>query len=958
MPIEPVAQARRRCVLVLGMHRSGTSALTRIVSLLGAALPRRLLKPAPDNPQGFWEGERFMLLHDEVLTAAGLRWQDPWNLPHGFFDRPEAACFAERLAGLIDDEIGEAPLFVVKDPRMCRLVPLWRRALEFAACDPAVILAVRNPFDVVRSVAARDGLPEETARLLWLRHVLEAEAETRELPRAIVRHEDLVQDWRATMAQAGHELGLEWPDPPARCGGAVDAFLAAPERPPASPPEAVPSPSLLANWLLPVHGALVRRTVDRPLFDRVRQEIERADMLYGPAARSGANWSQPEIWQLRDGIDRARAEIGSLRRRVLHARLELGSITRELRAIGGERDRLGQEIETLRGSLAWRVAGLVRKPLRMLGRDPLASLPELLHGAKARAAAQASGAAGVADLVRQIAASGLFNAEFYRARHPELGEGADPLRHFVEVGAALDYDPSPWFDVAFYRRHNPRLAASGANPVVDYVEHGAWEGPDPHPRFDNARYLGEHPDLATRYTTPLAHFLTYEAPAWLEATVATAPPLPLPIDRSFAPLDPGDGWVWDRMLRSGALVPMATSRFGEAGETWGTRGRAKILFASHELSRTGAPLILLRLVEAMAREFDAELYVVTDRGGALLGDFAEHAHVLLGDVFLPFAGGNGMFSPRRLIEKLALPAPVLAICNTANTQHWGREFRAAGIPVINLVHEAASGYAPGFYRGLFAAADRVVFPSRYVSTLARRRIGELADQARVIGQGLLQPALLDGDREAAARTIRAELGLPAGCRIVLTCGSVDLRKGADLFLDVALAVLRGGIQDVHFVSVGEGETARPTLGWWLRYDEDTAGFGDRIHFLGGRGDTAPWFLGSDLFLLTSREDPFPCVVHEAMAAGLPLIGFENGSGAAEALGGTGVFVPYLDTAAMARATAELLADPPRRAGLAAAARARVRHDYDFADYVRALVALARELGVELPAARHGGSDRP
>ncbi|HLY57881.1 MAG TPA: glycosyltransferase [Stellaceae bacterium] len=926
-PLPNAPRPPRRGVLILGMHRSGTSALTRVVNLLGARLPAHLLAPGPDNPQGFWEGERFMRLHDEMLAAAGLRWHDPWNLPPGFFDSAAAQDFVARLRDLIAAEFGGASLFAIKDPRLCRLVPLWRRALE--GLDTAAVIALRDPFEVANSLHRREQVPHETALLLWLRHLIEAEHATRDLPRAVVTYEALLADWREVADQIGDRLSVVWPDRSAESEAAIDAFLDAAARHHAAPKSAIPAGlTIKSEWVGPVYEALKRDPVDRDSLDRIGREIERADALFGEGARLGASWSLPDIRQLGAGLLRARAEIGRLRRRSLLLGAGTARAEAELRDLARrEADRHA----SLVNSTSWRITAPLRR----------------LSGFLSRRRQTGEADADPAELKRRdemgrIAGSGLWQPEYYLEQHPEAA--ADPLRHFLETGALLNHRPNPWFDTEFYRRGNARLAASGANPVIDYVEHGAWEGPDPHPEFDNAAYLKAHAYLASRYMTPLAHFLVYGAPSW-PAVSDDAPPPPLPENRSLAPLDPGDGWMWDRMLRSGALLPKHGTSVGEPGEFFGTQGRAKLLFVSHEFSQTGAPLILLRLVESLARRVDAEFFVFTDRDGPLNDAFRQVAHLLLGDIYLPFAGG--IVTLPLLLQKLVPPAPVLAICNTANTAAYGRAFRHAGIKVINLVHEAATGYAEREFADLFTAADAVVFPSRYVLGLARRKVGRLADQARVIGQGLLQPALLDGDRAAAATTIRTELEVPPATRIVLTCGSLDLRKGADLFLATALAVLRRGAEDVVFVWIGDGPRDRPLLGWWLGYDTGEAGFADRIRFLGPRADTQPWFLGADLFLLTSREDPFPCVVHEAMAAALPVIGFAGGSGAPEALGDTGVFVPYLDVAAMAEATISLLADPTRREVLGAAGRTRVREAHDFDLYVRRLVGLAAELGVPL-----------
>ena len=116
----------------------------------------------------------------------------------------------------------------------------------------------------------------------------------------------------------------------------------------------------------------------------------------------------------------------------------------------------------------------------------------------------------------------------------------------------------------------------------------------------------------------------------------------------------------------------------------------------------------------------------------------------------------------------------------------------------------------------------------------------------------------------------------------------------------------------------------------------------RVHLIAETNAPAPYFLAADLFVLTSRQDPFPCVVHEAMAAGVPVIAFKDAGGAPEALAdGAGITVDYRDVDAMAEAILSLYQDGTARARLAETAKNRVSTKYRFEDYYTALVDLAR-----------------
>jgi hypothetical protein len=250
------------------------------------------------------------------------------------------------------------------------------------------------------------------------------------------------------------------------------------------------------------------------------------------------------------------------------------------------------------------------------------------------------------------------------------------------------------------------------------------------------------------------------------------------------------------------------------------------------------------------------------------------------------------------------------------------------------------------YRAIYAASDRIVFPAEFVRDTADARARLPKGKSVVIPQGLLDPDFADGDPDEAYRAIRKEIGAPKDAFIVLACGTIDLRKGVDLFVGVAQAVLRQTNDPIHFVWLGADVS---DLACWIKRDLAVLGLAERVHLVGGREAPAPFFQAADIFVLTSREDPFPCVVHEAMVAGTPVVAFEGAGGAPEALAeGCGITVGYRDVEAMAEAILRLRRDPEAAARIAESAKARVLSKYRFEDYYRALLQLAQDqLGVEL-----------
>ncbi len=176
----------RAALLVLGMHRSGTSALARMLSLLGAELPEHVLGARRGNEAGHWEPERLVQLHDEMLTEAGSRWDDWRRFDPSSLGPERLAHYRGEISRLIAEEYGDARLFVLKDPRICRFVPLYEEVLAGMGIAPRFVLTYRNPISVLDSLAARDGMSPSYASLLWLRHVLDAEEATRGKPRVFL----------------------------------------------------------------------------------------------------------------------------------------------------------------------------------------------------------------------------------------------------------------------------------------------------------------------------------------------------------------------------------------------------------------------------------------------------------------------------------------------------------------------------------------------------------------------------------------------------------------------------------------------------------------------------------------------------------------------------------------------------------------------------------------------------
>lgn len=268
----------KTALVVLGMHRSGTSSVAGALTLLGAAPPLTLMQPAEDNPRGFWESNVVMVLDDQLLAEAGGSWSDWRRLPH----RPDPAAARARIVDCLRGEFGDAEAIVLKDPRMCRLFPDWRAGLEAAGYRPLIISPLRHPSEVAASLVARNPISREQGLRLWLRHVLDAEVASRGLPRHFMRWSAFMSDWRAEVALINTRLGVALA-PAARDDGAqIDAFLTPDLH---RQKTEAPTPALVTQaWSL--FGDLARHGEHADLhvaLDVLRREFDRASALFADA---------------------------------------------------------------------------------------------------------------------------------------------------------------------------------------------------------------------------------------------------------------------------------------------------------------------------------------------------------------------------------------------------------------------------------------------------------------------------------------------------------------------------------------------------------------------------------------------------------------------------------------------------------------------------------------------------
>jgi len=199
-----------RLIVVLGMHRSGTSAITRGLRALGVELGNNLYAPDPEiNAKGYWEDADLAGLNIRLLKALGSEWHDTRPLPHDFVDRLTSGGFLPQAVDLLQAKLQAHRVFGFKDPRNSLLLPFWKRAFAHLGVRVGYVLAVRNPLSVILSLARRDHFDFRKSAQLWLMHSVHMIENTgTERERAIVDYDILMETPGEVLRRIGCSLAL------------------------------------------------------------------------------------------------------------------------------------------------------------------------------------------------------------------------------------------------------------------------------------------------------------------------------------------------------------------------------------------------------------------------------------------------------------------------------------------------------------------------------------------------------------------------------------------------------------------------------------------------------------------------------------------------------------------------------------------------------------------------------
>lgn len=374
----------------------------------------------------------------------------------------------------------------------------------------------------------------------------------------------------------------------------------------------------------------------------------------------------------------------------------------------------------------------------------------------------------------------------------------------------------------------------------------------------------------------------------------------------------------------------------------------RFLAVTHEATITGAPMNLLHLMRWLRANTDLDLQVLVLADGPLRDRFEQVAEVTVID-------RGSIASAMRLVE--------LGLHHLGSRRAWRPVAAGRLVPQLRHLRDLDVVY-------LNSLASLPVLPFLPPSGLVVSHVHELQVATRtqrphirellrdgpdlwIAASGAVRDLLVDeaGVPSASVRVhyefidavgvaarrisirqvseLRRSYRIPADAAVVMGAGTVDWRKGPDLFIQLATEVRRRTREPVHFVWLG-GDLQGIDMAR-LRSDLERSG-ADHVHFIGTHPDPVPWFAVADVFALTSREDPFPLVCLEHAAMGHPIVTYRNGGmpellEAAGPAAATGI-VDHLDVGAMAERILALLDDDGLRQAASEELRRRVLGHHD------------------------------
>ncbi len=452
----------------------------------------------------------------------------------------------------------------------------------------------------------------------------------------------------------------------------------------------------------------------------------------------------------------------------------------------------------------------------------------------------------------------LFCEDYYLSNNVDVkNAGVKPIDHYLKFGWKERRQPSPHFDVNYYLNSCTDVLEKGVEPLSHFLQFGWREGRNPNPSFNTRYYLEKNVDVANAGINPLVHWVMHGQYEKRKCNIK---------------------YVDNRQCNVNSPT---------------------IIFVSHEASETGAPALLLSLMQWIKDNTNINFSILVGASGPWNDKFKTIAPTFFFDQ--PYAEKDIRDFCGNNVQSIYI--------NTIAAAHYANELSYLHAEFITHVHEMENVFE--IFKDDVAILKNICNKFISVSPGSTSSIKKRFPKAEIT---YIRPFIRPYQRQV-------QIEKPEGKKIIFGCGSVEKRKGFDLFCQVALKIKQQGYTDIemHWIGsdVGKDLNAKEII-----RELDVANI---VKYLGSKANPRDYFAYGDLFLLTSREDPYPLVCMEAAEHQTPVVCFDHQAGGMFSFVETdaGKVVEYLNTTAMVDAAIELLTDKAQLKALGQRAKDKV-----------------------------------
>ena len=553
-----------------------------------------------------------------------------------------------------------------------------------------------------------------------------------------------------------------------------------------------------------------------------------------------------------------------------------------------------------------------------------------------------------------VSLSGLFDREGYGLLNPfDRRRYPNEIAHYLTRGWKARQRPNAEFDQDFYTKYYPDAQRSVLPPFVHFLTRNRGG----RTRLQNERqarldvdillksglldldfYIDSYSDIIPPDLDPAIHFATAGQQMRLRGSQGFS------ID-NYLTLYP-DLRHLERPSIHYALNGKSEKRLGDVEHQQNVSNGAinfdhekpNLLLALHEASRTGAPILGHNLAQHLCRRFNIIIWL--KKSGVIETSLVRHASAVV--TWKDHRTESAALA--NVVKAYNIDAAILnsAVCHSLSAKLYEMK-----IPIISLVHEFADYVLPrGTLSKMVMYSERVVCPGEVIAdSIKAECISYLGWAPRHIdtrpqGHCSVPPEAGENDNPPEIKLpqpLAAALEKHPGRPVILGAGWIHMRKGVDLFIQIAELYRRLIDKNALFVWVGGGYRPQDDLHYsvWLKSHVERAGLDETVMFVEEQPSLDPFYQVADAFLMCSRLDPFPNVAIDANINGLPVVAFDKTTAYAESLQQNpdhGRVIPFLDIGAAAVALSDLIAAHRKDPGLRDAIRMSARDVFQFSDY--------------------------